>query len=444
MTFRARVTLLAAFAVGMAATGAAASLYVVAETQLVDQVDATLLEAASAARRPGLRPGGPFPAGSRVPLAGRPDVFAQIIDVSGAVVQADGQSGIAALVTRDARAVAAGTRNAYFFDTSVSDSHLRVYVSPFRPGQALEVARQLDEIDRALGETRLRLGVVALGSVALAAALGALVARGALGPVRHLTELVEEVARTGDLSRRLGSNRSDELGRLASSFDSMLGALDASLRSQRQLVADASHELRTPLTSLRTNLELLARGQPADPRERDELLGDLVGQMERLGTLVADLLDLARDEETTAPAEDLRLDELVAQAAEPVQAHYPGVRFVLETRPTRVRGVRPRLARAVTNLLDNAGKWSPPGGMVEVSVAQGEVSVRDHGPGVADEEAERVFDRFWRAANARALPGSGLGLAIVKDVAHSHGGSVSVERAAGGGARFRLKLTPLA
>ncbi|MGH2499183.1 MAG: sensor histidine kinase, partial [Candidatus Limnocylindria bacterium] len=271
-------------------------------------------------------------------------------------------------------------------------------------------------------------------------ALGALVARAALAPVRHLTAAVEEVTRTRDLSRRVGASGRDELARLARSFDGMLGALEASLRSQRQLVADASHELRTPLTSLRTNLELLARGQPTDEAERQALLVDLVGQMERLSTLVADLIDLARDEEATLPVEDVRLDEVVGDAIDGMRLRYPQVRFRLERRPSTVRGVRPRIVRAVTNLLDNAGKWSPAGGSVEVSVAAGEVAVRDHGPGIAPEDSGRVFDRFWRASTARHLPGSGLGLSIVKEVAEAHGGSVTLEHPRDGGARFLLRL----
>jgi two-component system sensor histidine kinase MprB len=162
--------------------------------------------------------------------------------------------------------------------------------------------------------------------------------------------------------------------------------------------------------------------------------------MERLSTLVADLIDLARDEEAELPIEDLRLDEVVEDALAGVRGSYPGVLFTVSSRPSTVRGVRSRISRAVTNLLDNAAKWSPVGGIVEVSVAEGEVSVRDHGPGVAPDDAPHVFDRFWRATNARGMPGSGLGLSIVKDVAEKHGGSVTLEPAMGGGARFRLRL----
>ncbi len=442
MTFRLRVTLLAAAAVAVAVVGAAALMYLAVQRQLVGQVDETLVEAAGNAVTYGPHYGGRFPfGGPRIALlSGRPDIFAQVVDASGAVLRADGGAAVTALVTPEIRAVASGQRGALFTEVQAEGTHLRLYAAPFGAGQALELARPLDEIDQALGETRLTLVLFALGGVLLAAALGALVARAALAPVARLTATVEEVTRTRDLSRRVAASGRDELGRLAASFDAMLSALEASLRSQRQLVADASHELRTPLTSLRTNLELLARGQPTDEAERRQLLVDLVGQMERLSTIVADLIDLARDEEAPLPVEDVRLDDVVAGAVGDVKARYPAVRFVVEARPTAVRGVRSRIARAVTNLLDNAGKWSPSGGVVEVDVANGEVAVRDHGPGVAPEDSPRVFDRFWRASTARHLPGSGLGLSIVKEVAEAHGGSVTLEHPSDGGARFRLRL----
>jgi two-component system, OmpR family, sensor histidine kinase MprB len=451
MTFRVRVALLAAGAVALAAVSAAAIMYVVVQQQLTTQLDETLKDAAAVSRQPqgggGGRGGGPprFPGSLGSPLSGRPDILAQVIDTSGSVGRVDNQP-LTALVTADARAVAAGTKPAYFFDTEIEGSHLRVYVAQFTAptqftqGTAIELWRPLDEIYGVLAETRLRLAIVALGAVALAAVLGVIVSQGTLMPVRRLTDVVEEVGRTRDLSRRVAGERPDELGRLAASFNSMLSALEVSLRQQRQLVADASHELRTPLTSLRTNLELLARGQPTDPEERQQVLVELVGQIERLSTLVGDLIDLARDEEATLPIEDVRLDEVVGEAITDMRGRYPQVRFDAVLEETTVRGVRPRIARAVTNLLDNAGKWSPASGVVEVSVHEGEVSVRDHGPGVAPEDAARVFDRFWRASNARSLPGSGLGLSIVKDVAESHGGSVTLEQATGGGARFRLRL----
>ena len=443
MTFRVRLTLLVAAAVAVAVIGAAAVMYLAVQRQLLSEFDATLADVARSARvGPGPHPGGdrfPFSRSNTLFLSARPDVFAQLVDSSGTVVAADGQAQ-SALVTSEVRAVAGGERPSWSTDLTVQDTHIRIYAAQFPNGLALELARPLDEIDAALEQTRVTLVLLALGGVMLAAVLGALVARAALAPVARLTATVEEVTRTRDLSRRVAASGRDELGRLAASFDEMLSALEASLRSQRQLVADASHELRTPLTSLRTNLELLARGQPTDEGERRQLLHDLVAQMERLRTLVADLIDLARDEEASLPVEDVRLDEIAAGAIEEMQMRYPKVRFHLEGAPTIVRGIRPRLARAVTNLLDNAAKWSPAGGVVEVSVAEGEVTVRDHGPGIAPEDSPRVFDRFWRASTARQLPGSGLGLSIVKQVAESHGGSVTLEHPSDGGARFRLRL----
>ena len=444
MSFRLRVTFLAAAAVAVAVVGAAVLMYVVLQQQLLTQIDESLHAASETARESGPRPGGQRgfpPLGDRNVSTGRADVVAQSIDASGKVIRADLNQADPLLATQLARQIAATQAGAAFFDAIAADgSHVRVYAVPIGAGAALEVTRSLEDMDAVLIQTRNRLILVALAGVLIASGLGTLVARAALAPVERLTKVIEEVAKTRDLSRRVAATGHDELSRLAASFNEMLIALEVSLGRQRQLVADASHELRTPLTSLRTNLEMLARGQPTDLAERNLVMRDLVAQMERMSTLVADLIDLARDEEVELPIEDVRLDEVVEDALAGVRGHYPKVRFTVSSRPTTIHGVRSRVSRAVTNLLDNAGKWSPAGGIVEVVVAEGEVSVRDHGPGVAPDDAPHVFDRFWRASNARHLPGSGLGLAIVKDVAEKHGGSVTLEPAQGGGARFRLRL----
>jgi two-component system sensor histidine kinase MprB len=442
VSFRLRVTLLTAVAVAVAAIVAGAVMYLMVQQQLQKAFNETLQTTADAARL-GARPDDRFGGrgGGTVYLSGRFDIFGQIVDGSGNIVGADPQLGQSPeLITSEVLAVANGKRSDVFADVTTAKGRFRVYAVRLTPGRALELARPLDEIDAALANLRLALVGLAVGAALLAALMGAVISRVVLAPVRRLGATVNEVARTRDLSRRVAMTGHDEMARLAASFDSMLTALEVSLRQQRQLVADASHELRTPLTSLRTNLELLARGQPTDAAERQQVLVELVSQMERLSTLVGDLIDLARDEEATLPITDIRLDEVVADAILDVRGRYPRVRFDAVLDAVTVRGVRPRIARAVTNLLDNAGKWSPAGGVVEVSVHGGEVSVRDHGPGVAPADAPRVFDRFWRASNARSLPGSGLGLSIVKDVAESHGGSVVLEHASGGGARFRLRL----
>jgi two-component system sensor histidine kinase MprB len=260
--------------------------------------------------------------------------------------------------------------------------------------------------------------------------------------VARLSAAAEQVAATHDLSQRIDAGGGDELGRLAESFNSMLTALEASLGAQRQLVADASHELRTPLTSLRTNIEVLANSERLPEEQRERLLADVIAELGELTVLVGDLVDLARGaERPDQPPSPLRLDRLVSTAVEAAQARAPAISFRSEASPCTVNGVAPALERAIGNLLDNAAKWSPPEGTVEVAVtADGEVSVRDHGPGIDAEDLPHVFDRFYRSTAARNLPGSGLGLAIVRQIVEAGGGSVEAETHPGGGAVLRVHL----
>jgi two-component system, OmpR family, sensor histidine kinase MprB len=282
--------------------------------------------------------------------------------------------------------------------------------------------------------------VIALGGIAVAAGLGLAVSQAALRPVRRLTETTENVTETGDLSQRIEATGEDELGRLATSFNTMLAALEDSSRAQRQLVADASHELRTPLTSLRTNIEVLAGERTLAPDQREKLLSDVVEQLGEMTTLIAELIELARAEQHPEEAQEVRLDLLAEDAVERARRNRPNVIFTTDFESSLVHGAPSTIERAVANLLDNAAKWSPPGGEVEVGVRGDEVTVRDHGPGIAEEDLPYVFDRFYRASAARGLPGSGLGLAIVKQVAEAHGGTVVAERPEDGGTLMRLRL----
>ncbi len=282
--------------------------------------------------------------------------------------------------------------------------------------------------------------LVALGGILAAGVLGLLVARAALSPVRRLTSTVERVTETQDLSERIDVDGKDELSRLAASFNTMLGALEESTRAQRQLVADASHELRTPLTSVRTNIEVLAGDRTLPPEDRRRLLSDVVEQLGEMTTLISELIELARAEQHTAAPEDVRLDVLVADVVERARRNRPEVSYSVTLEPTTVQGVPATIERAVGNLLDNAAKWSQPGESVEVELRGGQLVVRDHGPGIPEEDLPYVFDRFYRARAARGMPGSGLGLAIVRQVAESHGGDVVAERAEGGGTRMVLTL----
>jgi two-component system sensor histidine kinase MprB len=440
MTFRARLTLVSTAAVAVAVVLASGVIYVVARGQLRSQVDDALrarLHAVSYRMVPG---------GVRIDFPDLPfggaSGFAQIVSSDGEVFREEGAT-LTLPVDDRVREVAAGREDAFLEDAVASGSHLRILTAKLRPGFAVQLARPLDEVGRTLNRLGLILLAVALGGVALAAGLGTLVARAAVSPVRRLTDAAEHVTSTTDLTERIEVKGSDEISRLADRFNRMLAALDRSLATQRQLVADASHELRTPLTSIRTNIEVLAKAKDLPDDERAELLSDVVAQLEELSVLVRDLVELARGHEPSQEAEEVRLDEVVQRAVERAEKFAPGIRFTARIEPSLVRGVPGRLERAVGNLLDNAVKWSPAGGEVEVQVQDGEVTVRDHGPGIDESDLPFVFDRFYRAPSARGLPGSGLGLAIVRQVAEVHGGTVTVERADGGGARFRLRLHPI-
>jgi two-component system, OmpR family, sensor histidine kinase MprB len=376
------------------------------------------------------------------PLTG-PTRYAQLVNANGDVLrQPDGRTRLP--VTREARRVAARGTGSFFADQTVDGHHVRVYTRAIGDRQALQVARPVDEVDSAINRLAWILGGVGLGGVGLAAALGLVVTRTATRPLRELSDAADHVARTRDLSRRIDAEGDDDLGRLASSFNTMLGALERSMAAQRQLVADASHELRTPLTSVRTNIEVLAssNGMPEDERER--VLASTTQQLEELSRLVGDLVDLARDRDAAEePSEAVRLDVLVGEAVERARRLNPEREFEALLEPSMVTAAPGRLDRAVGNLLDNAAKWSPPGEVIEISAREGIVTVRDHGPGIDRSDLPHVFDRFYRAPSARGTPGSGLGLAIVKQVADSYGGDVSIDSAAGAGTTARLRL-PLA
>jgi two-component system sensor histidine kinase MprB len=301
-------------------------------------------------------------------------------------------------------------------------------------------------IDSQLHTLRILL-VVLGGLVVVAIAVGAigakLAARTTLAPVRQLTGAAEEIAATRDLAHRVSAaDGDDELGRMASAFNTMLDALERSRSAQRRLVADASHELRTPLTALRTNMELFLRADALSPADREALRRDLVGGLRELSVLVDDLVEAAR-EEGPLEAERDRLDlaEIAEAAVGQARRRHPGVRFLaMPLEPTPMVGDARRLGRALANLLDNAARFSTPGEAVELSLQGGVLAVRDRGPGIDPHDRPHVFDRFYRGVAARAQPGNGLGLAIVKAVAEGHGGRVRAEPAAGGGARLVVDL----
>jgi two-component system sensor histidine kinase MprB len=443
LPFRTRLALATAVAVAITVILASAVAYVVAANGLQTQADDTLRERLHVLRAVLVHSGALNGPTSSLPSFPQTrfatSTFFQVVTASGQVIRPPGEQGELP-VTSGARAIARGTQGEQFTDLSVQAIHLRVVTAQVRTGYAAQIALPLTQIDVTLGQLRLYFLLIATCGIVLAAMLGAFVARTALVPVRRLTRTAEEVTATRDLSRRIAVASTDELGRLAASFNTMLAALEQSIAAQRRLVADASHELRTPLTSLRTNIEVLAQVNGLDTAERGEILADVVGQIEEVTQLVGDIVELARDQEQPREVEELRLDLLVADAIERVARHHPSARFETLLQDTAVIGSQQQIDRAVTNLLDNAAKWTPQGGTVEVLVGNSSVTIRDHGPGIAPEDLPHIFDRFYRSAQARRMPGSGLGLAIVRQVAETHGGSVVAMNAPDGGAILRLSF----
>jgi two-component system sensor histidine kinase MprB len=267
------------------------------------------------------------------------------------------------------------------------------------------------------------------------------VARTALAPIGRFTRRTEQLAADPDPSERMELTGRDELTRLARSFNSTLDALERSVEAQRQLVADASHELRTPIASLRANIQTLQEADRLPEHERESLRSDIVEELDELTALVADIVEVARGTKSGELADDVRLDQIVEEVAERAQVRAGDrVRFRVAAEPTVVRGEPQRIQRAVANLVDNAVKWSPPGGTIELELTGGELTVRDHGPGFGEADLPRVFERFYRAEGARGLPGSGLGLAIVRQAAEAHGGFATAGNAPGGGALLRVSF----
>jgi len=482
MSFRRRIALVAATAVAVAVVLVSLLTYLLTSNKLRGQVDSQLRNrgreagrllnyvdthgsaagsvgaggafglALGAGRPTGAttgRTGGtsaPNPFGNLPPGPDQVRGYQQVVGSSGAILVRSAR-GISLPVNARTRRLAEQGGATFFADARVQGIDLRILSEPLGHGRALQLAQPLTEVDSLLSQLRLILALLDGGGIALAALLGLLVAGAAVSPLRRLTRATEHVAATQDLSGRIEPTGSDEIGRLATSFNAMLdalersmGALDASVHAQRQLVADASHELRTPVSSLRTNIEILQHQWDMDRGERKRMLSDVVAQIEELTLLINDLIDLARGDEPRMDAEDVRLDLVVAAVVARARRNSPATPIDVEVGPTVLSAVPARLERALSNLLDNAIKYSPAGEPVEISMHGEHLTVRDHGPGISAEDRPHVFDRFYRGADARARPGSGLGLAIVRQVAIQQGGSVTAEPAPGGGTVMRLRL----
>jgi len=440
MSMTSRIAILAACAVGLSVSMATLAAYVTLRAQLHERLDDSLLQRATAATATNL-----------VEDATLSDLPAEVLgaaDLRIYVVYADGTiypRKTAAWVSPASAAeldVAAGIRQQSLRTISRDGYDDRAAAVPAGSGKALLFVQSSEPIERTLDQMGVVLFFVGLGGIVAAGLIGAAVARSSLMPVRRMSAAAEHIARTDELTP-IEVTGDDELASLATSFNDMLAALTASRERQRRLIADAGHELRTPLTSLRTNLELLAladRRGGLTQQQRDEIFTDATAQVEELSTLVGDLVELARDEPLNRAPEPLDLADVVDRGVQRVKRRAPGLTFEVETSPWWVVGESQILERAVTNLLDNAAKWSPSGGTVRVHLVNGVLTVSDEGTGISEADLPMIFERFYRAADARTMPGSGLGLSIVRQAAERHGGSVSVARRAPHGAVFTLAL----
>ncbi|WP_086820148.1 HAMP domain-containing sensor histidine kinase [Allokutzneria sp. NRRL B-24872] len=448
-SLQSRITALAAFGVGFAVALVSLAAYITVRSSLYSQLETKLEDQAREAVSTAI---------AQDNFEGFPSDMFQIFGLKVALLEVDrtghvtlqvgsGGRSTAPVVGQDEIAVALGTNDANSrvdtkTDTQIAAAHIR-------PGLALVLGQSLSSLKATLNRLGVVLVVVGGAGILLAAAAGTAVARGSLRPVKRLTEAAEHVARTAEL-RPIPITGDDELARLTQAFNSMLAALSESQERQRRLVADAGHELRTPLTSLRTNLELLLASQRADTpnlseEDRSEIYEDVRAQVNELSTLVGDLVELARDDAPGVVHEPVEMVDVVERALERARRRAPSLEFEASLRPWVLDGDANALERAALNLLDNAAKWSPPGGHVRVELRQAGqgvalLEVADAGRGIADADLPHVFERFYRSSEARTLPGSGLGLAIVKQVAERHGGTATAGHAPEGGALMSIWL----
>jgi two-component system, OmpR family, sensor histidine kinase MprB len=441
LTLKTRFTLVAAGAVAAVALAITAVAFFAIRTDLQNQVRQDVAARALSVAHEAHSYQGRIPDHWVPPHSSGFGVFTytQLITSAGQVWAPPGAGG---WLTPSEAAInaAAGRAGSFYVVTKVNGASAMVLTKWLAPGIAMQVAGALTATDLEVTSVGATLATLSAIGVLAATLVGWAVATTGLAPVSRLASVAEEVALTGDPGRRVEVGRRDEVGRLAATFNAMLGALQRSLAAQRRLVSDASHELRTPLASLRINVDVLTENPGLPAAERQEVLARVTDQVAELSRLVASVTDLARGEPSAAARSPLALDAVTAEALDAARRDWPKTEFTARLAGGVAEGNADRLRVAVRNLLDNAAKFGPPQGPVEVVLAGGELSVRDHGPGIAGEDLPFVFDRFYRAPSARSAPGSGLGLAVVREIVTGHGGTVAAEPAPGGGTTMRLTL----
>jgi two-component system sensor histidine kinase MprB len=444
LTLKARFILVAGGAVAAVALAITAVAFLAIRTDLQNQVRQEVAARADNVIREarlyhGHIPGGWVPPHSPPGFANL--TYTQVVTSAGEVWAPPGAIQLLPPSTAAVN-VAAGRQDAFFSFAKINNVRAMVYTEPLAPGLAIQVAEAVTSTDQEVSSIGTLLAVLSVVGVISATLLGWAVARAGLAPVARLAGVAEEVTLTGDPSRRVEVRRGDELGRLAMSFNAMLGALQRSLDAQRRLVSDASHELRTPLASLRINADVLLEHPEMPAVERTEIMARVADQVQELSRIVVSVTDLARGEPLQRERSLIRFDAVASDALDAARRDWPKTRFEADLAECTVNGSADRLRVAVRNLLDNAAKFGPPDGRIEVRLAHGELTVRDHGLGVDPADLPFIFDRFYRATSSRSAPGSGLGLAVVQEIALGHGGRVTADPAPGGGLLMRFSLPP--
>jgi two-component system sensor histidine kinase MprB len=436
VSLRRRITAAVALAVATVAVTLGVTGYLTTRSHLIGEVQHQLqgrvfLLLRSNAHRQGV----PAPPA----LGGAPGYF-QFVYPNGRVRVPEGGS---AQLPADAHVlrIAKQGRGSFFTTARIHGVHVEVFtVDDADAHYAIEVALPLTEVDSDVHELAVTFGLLVGGGVLLAGLLGAGIARTALAPIHRFTKQTQEVTDALDRPRRLEEKGAEELRGLAMSFNHTLDALERSIQAQRHLILDASHELRTPMAALRSDIQIFLEADRLPDEERRGLQQAIVAELDELTQLVANVVELARGSSASDHAEPIELDGIVREAVVRAQRRAPELAFSLELEPTVIVNSPDRVSRAVTNVIDNARKWSPPGGQIEVVLHDGVLNVRDYGPGFNDGDIENVFDRFYRADEARRMPGSGLGLAIVKQAAEAHGGFAAAANAPDGGAVLQVSF----
>jgi two-component system sensor histidine kinase MprB len=442
MSLRRRITAATTFAVAAVAITLGVVGYLSARSHLIGETrsqlsarETSFLHVSNGNPQNQGRGGQGFGEGPPNPaFGGAPGDF-QIVYPGGTVV-AVGRRGTSDLpVTAEVKAIARADKGSFYRSVTVKGTSLEVLTFAVPANHsAVEVALPLTEDDSVLHELLITYALLVAAGVLLAGLIGTLVARAALLPISRFTDRTEVVTSALHAPRRLEGGGASELQRLAGSFNQMLDALERSIQAQRHLIADASHELRTPMAALRSNIQIFIEAEALPQEERAELQESIIAELDELTQLVADVLDLARGASPSDHIESVELDTIVREAVARARRRAPQLAFETELAPTVISNAPERVARAIGNVIDNARKWSPPDSPVEVTLRDGVFRVRDHGPGFKQSDIEHVFDRFYRADEARRLPGSGLGLAIVRQAAEAYGGTVLATNAQDGGA----------